>query len=216
MGILCVTELNDFRRDYPGMVSRPEPSFAAVLRGTFSYAATYSGKGNVEDSYQLVIKVPAGFPRELPLVLETRGRIPHDGKHHVNPDGSLCLGAPLRLKWVMARNPILVGFAENCLVPHLYSMSRNLLYGEPFVFDELAHGDEGELSDYCALFGLKTHEQVKQALALLALKKRIANKKECPCSCGLRLGNCRVHFRLNEFRKLEYRSYYRSALARLR
>lgn len=188
----------------------------AVFKGRFRFSATFVKKGTVDDSYCLIIKCPERFPKEIPVVFETGGRIPHDGKHHVNPDGSLCLGSPLRLKWILAKKPTLVGFAEKCLVPYLYSMSRLLMYGEMFVFDELAHGDKGELNDYCSLFGLKATEQVLPTLYLLSVKKRHANKKRCPCGCGLRLGRCRLHYRLNEFRKLEPRTYYRSVVARLR
>ena len=198
------------------MVPRPEQGFVAVLKGNFRFSATFVEKGTVEDSYRLVIKCSESYPKELPVVFETGGRIPHDGKHHVNPDGSLCLGSPLRLKWILAKKPTLIGFTEKCLVPWLYSMSRHLTHGEPFVFDELAHGNEGEINDYCSLFGLKTPEQVLPTLCLLTVKKRHANKNRCPCGCGLRLGRCRLHFRLNEFRKLEPRTYYRSVVTRLR
>ena len=216
MGLLDKAEVNSFRRDYPDMVSRPERGFVAVLKGKFRFEATFLGKSPVRDSYCLVIKVPDGFPKEVPSVFETGRRIPHDGKHHVNPDGSLCLGSPLRLKWVLHKDPSLIGFAEKCIVPYLYSMSRHLLHGEPFVFDELAHGYEGEINDYCSLFGLKALEQVLPILSLLAIKKRCANKKQCPCGCGLRLGKCRLHFRLNEFRRIESRFYYQSVMSRLR
>jgi len=216
MGLFDTSEIAAFRRDYPDMVSRPEQCFVAVLKGNFRFSATFSEKGTVEDSYCLVIKCAKSYPKELPVVFETSGRIPHDGRHHVNPDGSLCLGSPLRLKLIFAKNPTLVGFAESCLVPYLYSMSRHLKHGEPFVFDELAHGNKGEINDYCSIFGLKTPEQVLPTINLLGIKKRHANKQPCPCGCGLRLGKCRLHYRLNEFRKLECRTYYRSLASRLR
>jgi len=80
----------------------------------------------------------------------------------------------------------------------------------------LLFGNKGEINDYCSIFGLKTPEQVLPTINLLGIKKRHANKQPCPCGCGLRLGKCRLHYRLNEFRKLECRTYYRSLASRLR
>ena len=213
---LGTLETATFRRDYPEMVSRPEQGFVAVLKGNFRFSAAFKEKGTIEDSYRLIIKCPESFPREVPIVFEIGGRIPRDERHHVNPDGSFCLGSPLRLKGILSKVPTLVGFAERCLVPYLYSMSRCLMHGEPLIFGELAHGSKGEINDYCSLFGLRTPEQVLPTINLLGLKKRHANKQPCPCGCGLRLGKCHLHYRLNEFRKLECRTYYRSLAVRLK
>ena len=153
------------------MAIRPNPGSNTVLKGLFAFEAFKEGLQEISDSYDLSILVPETFPRDLPRVTETAGRIPRDGKHHINADGTLCLGAPLRLLWNFSKIPSLVGFAEIFLVPFLYAMSLKLNYGIPFVFGELAHGASGELADYVDMLGLKSPEQAKRALALLAQKK---------------------------------------------
>ena len=60
------------------------------------------------DSFELIIIVPTSFPRELPKVTEIANRIPRDGNHHVNPDGTLCLGSPLRLLSLISGNPDII------------------------------------------------------------------------------------------------------------
>jgi hypothetical protein len=112
--------------------------------------------------------------------------------------------------------PTLVGFAENLLVPYLYAMSLNLDYGIPFIYGELAHGTSGELADYADMLGLESPEQAKQAITLLAQKKRQANKVQCPCGCGWRLGKCDFNYQIREFRKIASRSLYRSILKRIK
>jgi hypothetical protein len=45
------------------------------------------------------------------------------------------------------------------------------------------------VDDYRTLFGLKEESQLFPALRCLLLKKRIANKRPCPCGCGKPLAN---------------------------
>lgn len=210
-----VAGLQEFLKDYPGMALGPSRRTDTVIRGLFSFSAVYKGGPTITDSYQLELAVPQAFPRALPRVTETGRKIPRDGRHHVNSDGTLCLGSPLRLLKNIADHEGLLGFAEHCLVPYLYAVSHLHLHGGGLVFSELAHGEPGIVADYMDLFGLKTREQVVRAVALLGMKRRIANKSSCPCGCGLRLGKCRLHYKLNKFRYVSFRSSFRAHAANL-
>ncbi|MFH0908786.1 MAG: hypothetical protein V1929_08490 [bacterium] len=200
----------DFVDDYPDMRLWPQAEAGLGLKGIFAFQAQVNEMPQVTDAYEIEMIVPLGFPRDLPRVWETGGRIPVDGKHHRSYDGTLCLGAPLRSLVSLAKQPSLVGFAERCLVPYLYAMSRHLNEGIPFVFGELEHGSPGELADYAELLGLKTPEQAKKAINLLGMKERCANKHACPCGCGMRLGLCPFRFRLVELRALAPLHWFRS------
>ena len=96
-------------------------------------------------------------------------------------------------------------------MPYLFAMSHKLQSGGPFAFDELQHGTKGILIDYADLFGLKTPEQARYALALLGMKKRRANKQPCPCDCGKRLGQCKFNARLRQFRQIASRGWFRTS-----
>lgn len=202
-------EIRQFLKDYPGISLAPQRGATLVLEGIFSYTAMPRGGISITDSYQIQISVPDEFPRAIPKVIEVAKKIPRDGKHHVNPDGTLCMGSSLRLLQKIYEKPTLVGFAETCLVPYLYGASYKLQTGQEFPFGELAHGDQGILDDYMNLFGLKTKDQVKKALVLLGLKERIANKSACPCNCGMRLGKCDFRHKLNQYRNIASRSWFR-------
>lgn len=188
----------------------PSRGPAKILKGTFSFSAAPRGGKKITDSYQVEIIIPAAFPRVLPSVKETGGKIPRDGKYHVNLDETLCLGSPLRLFHKISIKPTLVGFAEHCLVPYLYAVSNKLQNGEEFSFGELAHGEKGIIEDYLEIFRFKTRSQVDNALILLGTKRRIANKQPCPCKCGRRLGGCPLHSTLNDYRKLASRSWFKN------
>ena len=204
-----IAGLDEFLRDYPLMAIRPSGGNDLVLKGRFDFRANAGTQGEITDSFVLTIRIPRDFPKCLPTVVETGGRIPRTGTFHVNADGTLCLGSPLRLLLQLAKNPTLPGFADLCLVPYLFAISHKLQHGGALLFDELAHGSPGMLADYVELFGLKNSAQAKSALTALGMKKRIANKRLCPCGCGIRLGKCKFNRRLAEFRVLAPRSWYK-------
>lgn len=205
---MTVPGLQQFLSDYPGMRVLPVTSTELVLEGDFEFGAITEGRPEIGDSYCLRIRVPEQFPAEIPTVVELEERIPRSPDWHVNPDGSLCLGSPLRLLMKLASEPTLAGFASRCLVPYLYATTHKAKFGGPFPFSELKHGRTGELEDYMELLALKRPEQVQRAIRLLGMKKRHANKEACPCDCGQRLGKCAFNKRLNRIRQLTNRSWF--------
>lgn len=201
--------LREFLRDYPQMAIRPAADQHLRLKGRFAFVAHHAKEGEIRDSFALQIDVSKAFPRDLPKVIETDGRIPRTGDFHIYSDGMLCLGSPISVLLKLSKSPTLIGFTENCLVPYLFAISRKLKSGGPLPFGELDHGSRGMLADYAQLFRLKHPEQVRYALQLLGIKKRRANKLPCPCGCGIRLGRCKFNARLREFRALASRNWFR-------
>ena len=79
--------LRDFLRDYPLMAIRPSAEGHLRLKGRFVFVAHHAKEGEIQDSFTLQIDLPKAFPKDLPKVRETEGRIPRTGDYHVNPDG---------------------------------------------------------------------------------------------------------------------------------
>lgn len=205
--------LAEFLRVYPFMAVRPTSGKSLVIKGDFAFQADHPIFGHLHDSFCLKIEVPESFPKGVPTVYETAGRIPKNGKYHVNEDdGSLCLGSPLALLMILAKSPSLCGFAEKCLVPYLFAVAHKLKNGGPMLFGELAHGSPGLLDDYMRVLGLKSPEQVAKTLAILGRKKRVANKLPCPCGCGVRVGKCRFNRLLGLLRTVACRGWFRHQL----
>ncbi len=200
---------NEFLRDYPGMSRAPAGLGEVVFKGDFDFTATYRDGVEITESYALKISVPLSFPNAIPKVWELGDKIPNDGRHHLNPNKTLCLGAPIHVLKKVKESPTVVGFAENCIVPFLYAVSRKIRDGKDFVMGELEHGEPGVIQDYERLFGITGRDQVLRVLESLSLKKRIANKRPCPCNCGLRLGKCSIRHTVNYYRRLAPRSWFR-------
>jgi hypothetical protein len=210
MNIGFESDLEQFLRDYPGISLSPSRSEAEViLKGKFSFQAKVDDGPEITDSFYLEIRVPSNFPKALPKVIETNNKIPRDGKHHVNPDGTLCLGSPLRLLSLISKNPTIVGFSENCIVPFLYAISNNLSYGGKFIFGELTHGKDGIIDDYLELFELNRPDQVIKVLKCLSKERKIAEKKQCPCGCGQKLKKCSYNKIITQYRRLAPRSWFK-------
>ncbi|MYL64189.1 hypothetical protein GLW07_12590 [Bacillus hwajinpoensis] len=205
----------EFLQDYPDMSFGPVEEKGFTLFGTFRFIAHFQGLPSIEDEFELEILVPDGFPYELPMVTELAGKIPRNNKFHINPDDTLCVGSPLRISFELSNNPTLRNYANKFLVPYLYAVSHKLKFGGGFVFGELEHGLKGVLWDYKDLLGLDDIRKVGPALKLLSMKKRLANKKICPCGCNQRLGKCNFRFIIADLRESVPRSYYIKHLTEL-
>jgi hypothetical protein len=194
---------------FPGLALRPSARRGELLiGGELEFSACEASRADaIEAAFEIEIRVPRRFPAALPEVHEVGGRVPPD--FHTNPDGTLCLGAPLRLLLVVRKRPGLVGFVEGCVVPFLYAVVK-CERGEPLPFGELAHGTRGLLDEYRAILGAKDDRVCVEMLRLVAMKKRVANKRPCPCGSGRRLGRCH-HRRLNALRRTGPRSCLREA-----
>lgn len=207
--------LSYFLKDYPEMQVVPSRTKSLVVRGTFSFIGKTEQGPELADSFELEIIIPDRFPFFLPKVKEIAKKIPRAEGFHINPDDSLCLGSPLRLLSLIKNEPTLVGFAERCLVPYLYAISLKLKEGGKLYMGELEHGAPGIIADYLNLFNLKNKNQVIYALKLICLRKRVANKKLCPCDCGKRLGKCLFRFNVNKFRNTTTRKWLSAHLKEL-
>jgi hypothetical protein len=203
--------IRDFLLEHTAMALKASTGDEVRIEGLYHFTARWQ-ETQITEAYELAIDVPASFPSDIPRVEETGGRIPRQPGFHVNPDGSLCLGSPLRLRLIARRTPDLQSFANACLVPYLFAVSHRVMHGGDLIFGELAHGHRGELEDYGVLFGLKTPSETIAALKCLGLRRRVANKRPCPCRCGSRLGRCCFHQQLLHFRPLASRAWFRSRL----
>lgn len=174
------------------------------IAGMLSFNASMPGRTAIQDNYEVQLSVPEAFPRTIPTVWETGGRIPHD--FHKLANRGLCLGSPTRLLLALRCHPSLLGFVETCLIPYLYGRSHFERHGS-MPFGELDHGLDGISQDLALLFGTTRTDRVAEFARLAAMKKRHANKKSCPCESRKRLGRCH-HGRVNKLREELGRAWF--------
>ena len=204
--------VDDLLAAYGGLKLIPVSDGPVNVTGQLAFEATARNRETINDEYGVEIAVPEDFPRSLPAVRETGGRIPKT--FHTNPDGTLCLGSPTRLRLFQSGQPSLERFVTKCVVPYLYGHAYFEKHGV-MPFSELRHGESGILQDLASLYGASSTVAVVGFVRLTALSKRVANKAPCPCGSGRRLGRCHSR-RTNYYRRRLGRGWFRMLLQELR
>lgn len=205
-------KLGELLQKHAGLAVQPKQGEELVVAGRLSFRAENKMYGAVEDSFDLEITVPRRFPSELPAVREVGDRIPQD--FHRNPDGTLCLGSPIRLRMTLGRSTSLTPFVERCVVPFLFGFLTHQKHGK-LPFEELDHGTPGLLDEYSEILRIQERGRCLDLLELVGIKKRIANKRPCPCGSGKRVGRCH-HRILNRLRSIASRSWFKAHVGELR
>ena len=165
----------------------PSRNNSLVIAGVLRFQASSPIHEVIEDQYELEIRVPVGFPSDEPTARETARRIPPD--FHKLEGNLLCLGSPTEIRMKLRQIPTLPAFVDLFLIPYLYGYSYYEKHGiRPF--GELAHGDKGIREQLAVLFCAPSAKRPEEFLCLAGLKKRVANKRLCPCGSGTRLGRC--------------------------
>lgn len=190
-------KLDELLQAYEGLEVRPSRDSSVVIRGNLVFLANYREDEGVTEEYKLKITIPPDYPNEIPQVWEIGGRIP-SGFHKLK-NGALCLGSPMRLRLILLQSVSIKSFVERCVIPYLYAYTIYRDTGA-LPYGELQHGVDGLLEDTSDLIGISSTKAPSAFVALLAMKKRHANKRQCPCGSGRRLGRCH-NKRLNFLRK---------------
>jgi hypothetical protein len=171
----------------PGLTLVPSRTSEVLVEGELRCHRVGPDDAEIDEHYSVKIEVPRGFPRQLPRVFETRGRVP--ATFHTNPDKTLCLGSPIAVRLAIEEEPTIGGFIDRVVVPYLFSHAYYERLGR-MPFGELDHGAAGLEDDVCRLFRLPRGASAAEFLRLASLKRRHANKCPCPCGSGTRVARC--------------------------
>lgn len=156
-----------------------------MVQGMLEFSATYEGI-SIRDNFQIELTITKDYPDIPPIAKETGGRIPKE--FHQNPDGSLCLGAPLEVRMKFTKNPSLLGFVKEQVIPFLFSFCYFQQHGR-MPFGELSHGEKGILEYYAQLFNVTSEIATVELLKILA-ENNYKGHHNCPCGSGKRVRNC--------------------------
>lgn len=172
--------LEKVEKEYPGLCLLSWNGDFAVYQGTLAFTANYQGHGLIDDTFDVEIKFPVSGGRVVPTVKEVSGRIPRKPEFHINPDGTMCLGAPFEVRRRYLRDRSLRAFIDQQLIPFLYGCSIKLKYNY-WPYEELSHGGQGIIEYYQKLLGVETD------LAVIEILKALADghfQNSALCACG--------------------------------
>lgn len=178
------------------------------LRGSFPVVHD----GQEIERFQIEVRIPAKFPREIPLARETAHRIPLDRDWHVFNGGGLCTVVPE--EWLLnpkAKSIIayLDGPLRNYFINHALAEA-----GQARAMGERTHGAAGLIEAYGEMVEATEARSILRYLEFCAAKKV---KRHWPCPCGSSKRVCDCHFeKVRELRARIPRWIATSALERHR
>ena len=177
---------NALRTHQPHLHLVIQPDGRAEVVGKF----IVRGEGGVEiDRYEIAIRLLARFPKDLPVVKETGGRIPRSEKCHINEsDGTACVLYP-EDRWRC--------FPEDAdFSVYLNGPLRDFFLGQSYFerkgkwpFGEWGHGVKGTIEFYGELIGNTDPSTIVRFVAALTYPK-IKGKLSCPCGSGQYVRDC--------------------------
>ncbi len=157
----------------------------AEVRGTFPVLGE---GGRVLDTFQVRIKLPPGYPRELPITWETGGRIPWISDRHIDADGTACVLLPDE-RWRVF--PVGAAFLQYLRGPlHSFFLSQVAFETDgKWPFGEWAHGENGVIELYTELLGTSDVITIWRFLRTLA-QTPLDLTAGCPCGSPRRVRDC--------------------------
>lgn len=158
---------------------------AVVLQGKFPIIY----EGTEIECFFIRMAVPYDFPKSLPRVWETQGRIPHTPERHVNrTDGTLCVMFP--------DEAYLGEVSITTVVNYLDGPLRNYFIGqlcfergEAWPWGEHRHGEDGIFDFYSKLVGADNPVVVLRVLVQV-YEGRYKGHWWCPCGSGEIIRKC--------------------------
>jgi hypothetical protein len=143
----------------------------------------------VLDRFQIEIEFPPDYPKSLPRVRETAGRIPRVLDRHVIPStGTACLF--VEEDWLVAvgREPDFFEFLDGP-VRNFFIGQSLVEAGEPWPFGARSHGKKGVMEVYAEWFGTEDEATIRRFLECLS-REGLKGHWDCPCGSGRRIRAC--------------------------
>ncbi len=174
----------DLREHYPTLRLAIDDGRAEV-RGTFPILDEDGGE---LDRWEVSIILPRAYPKDLPIVRETGGRIPADRSNHVlQSDGTACVLLPeTRYKW-FPRGARFRVYLDGPMTAFFANQSHRARGGR-WVHDEWDHGPLAAVRFYRELLG--PDEEIVAWRALIAMGLGLREEQKCPCGRGKPIGSC--------------------------
>lgn len=180
-------QIEELHSDHSDLRFAGTDSDGTVLAGVLAFEAVGDKLTPITEYFKIVIRIPKTYPTKLPEVFEIGGII-DETYDHLFDNGSACLGSPVEQQRVFARQPTLLGFVNNLVVPYLYGYCHWKTHGQ-HPFGELAHAGEGIIQFYVEKLRLKDEESAMSVLCFLNLHG-YRGHHECPCGSGLKVRHC--------------------------
>jgi len=133
--------------------------------------------------------MPRNYPKDLPIVRETGGRIPRNQDFHIEAaDGRACVLLPDDRWRCFPEGAPFEQFLAGPLHDFFHGQSLVELGGD-WPFDEWKHGAEGIVQHYTDLLDTDDVKTIVRFLRVIA-KQNFKAHLPCPCGSGKKIKKC--------------------------
>src|SRR5579863_620991 len=146
-------------------------------------------EGTTWEVYAVDLILNTEFPRSLPVMFETAGKIKPAPDWHVNGDGSCCVGTDARQFFLLQGQVSLLKWVEKLAIPYLANHKLRDL-GKSYAGPERSHGTKGVIEEYEELFPGHGAIPLLEYLRLIAGVQSLPNNVPCFCKSGRLYKRC--------------------------
>jgi hypothetical protein len=178
-------EYNDLRSKYTKLLRPEKVGEGFVIKGSID---VIDADGGYWDTYDVSILIPAGYPLEIPILIETSKKIERHEDWH-NRDGICCLSTNAKMYSVLGKNMTLFNWLEKFAHPFLANHVFRIKTGN-YANNEFDHGTKGIIQGYCEIFNFTNEFEVIERLSLICGNKKIGRNDLCFCGVGKKYKKC--------------------------
>lgn len=186
-GTFYLNEFKILKDEYPTL----KPAFENnhwQLGGTLDVIDEFGKKW---DQYEVKIIYPHEFPKKVPVMFETGGRIPREPDYHVNSDGSCCLSVPALEMILLSKGINTINFIRELAIPYLANQTYKRKKGH-FAGEEFAHGAGGIYQFYSEVFQTQNSVLIISLLGKIIINQLPGRNNPCPCNSGAKYKKCHL------------------------
>jgi hypothetical protein len=148
-------------------------------------------EGGYWDSYNVAIILPAAYPHDLPIPVETSRKILRNIDWHVSENGICCLSTPSLMFHELSEDinlqKWLDKFAHPFLANHVYRKKTT-----HYAHEEFSHGPEGIIEGWKKILKMDNAAKVLEYLQYMAGNKTVSLNKPCFCGSEKKYKRCYV------------------------
>lgn len=179
-------QIEEFLKEYPHFQ-------VAVCDGTTVLHGTFELNVEVQEiplcgTFDISIKIPPGYPEELPKLYELSNLVP-DSFEHKYVDGSCCLGVDGELYQRFIPNPTLLHYVKDMVSDYFASVKWFTRYGN-YPFGQRSHGAKGVLEFYRQFWDVDDDQLAVRMLCIALVPGTYRGHQPCPCGSGKTARKC--------------------------
>jgi len=152
-------------------------------------------------SFSIRIEISNEYPSNIPIVFETKKKIPWKYSRHLNLEGECCLSPEVEEHIILGRNYTLIDYLEKLVVPFFVSQRYFELTGN-WLNGQYSHNTEGLLEYYKERFQTEEIKIIIVSFKVLFGEINLGRNDKCYCNSGKNFKKCHGLI-LNDFRKVD-------------